>query len=91
MPREPFVWEVHLRQDALDDVVDELRRLPYEVLRAIIDTPLKKKVTARDNREYRVVVTAEWIEAGSEQIRVTARLRRGLFRAPLVASFVVPR
>ena len=36
-----FVWQVHLRQDVLDDAMTELRGLPYEVLRRIVDNHLK--------------------------------------------------
>ena len=38
-----FVWQVALRQDVLDDAMAELRGLSYEVMRRIVDNPLKKK------------------------------------------------
>ena len=41
---DPFVWQVHLRQDVLDDAMAELRALPHEVLERIVEHPLKKKV-----------------------------------------------
>jgi hypothetical protein len=30
---DQFVWQVHLRQDVLDDAMAELRGLPHDVLR----------------------------------------------------------
>jgi hypothetical protein len=53
-----FVWKVHLRQDVLDDAVEELRRLPYEALRELVDQPRTKRVLGRDSKQYDLRVTA---------------------------------
>ena len=89
MGREPFVWEVHLRQDVLDDAVDELRRLPYTVLREIINAPLRRTTTGRDNRKYRLTVTVHRVSSGSEDMQVTVRLKRGWLGKTLRESFIV--
>jgi len=89
MGREPFVWEVHLRQDVLDDAVDELRRLPYPVLREIIKVPLRRTTLGRDDRKYRLTVTAQRVSGTSEDIQITVRLKRGWFGKTLRESFIV--
>jgi hypothetical protein len=89
MAREPFVWEVQLRQDVLDDAVAELRRLPYTVLCEIIKAPLRRTTVGRDNRQYRLTVTAHHVAGASEDIHVTIRLKRGWFGRTLRESFTV--
>lgn len=58
MARDPFVWEVQLREDVIDDAVAEFHRLPYSVIRDIIDLPLHKAVTSRDAKKYTLSVQA---------------------------------
>ena len=74
---DQFVWQVHLRQDALDDAMAELRDLPHEVLRRIVEQPLKKKVRGRDQKPYDLRVTADWVAPGSEDLEMVVRLKRG--------------
>ena len=87
MTRDPFVWQVHLRQDMLDDAIAELRRLPYEVVREIIASPLSKRVKGRDDRTYHLTVTADWRDAGSKTIEVTVHMKHGWIGRTLTQSF----
>ena len=86
---DKFVWQVHLRQDVLDDAMVELRGLPHEVLRRIIEQPLKKKVRGRDQKLYRLRVSANWVAPDSRDFVITLRLKRGWFGKPLTDSFAV--
>ena len=86
---EQFVWQVHLRQDVLDDAMAELRCFPHEVLRRIVEQPLKKKVRGRDQKLYGLSVTADWAAPGSEDLEVVVRLKRGWFGKTLTDSFRV--
>ena len=86
---EQFVWRVHLRQDVLDDAVAELRGLPHEVLRRIVEHPLKKKVEGRDQKTYNLRVTANWVAPDSQNLEITVRLKRGWFGKTLTDSFQV--
>jgi hypothetical protein len=84
-----FMWQVHLRQDVLDDAMAELRGLSYEVLRRIVDNPLKKKVSSRDQKTYDLTVTAGWAAAGSEDLEIEVRLKRGWFGKTTTDGFRV--
>ena len=86
---EQFVWRVHLRQDVLDDAMAELRGLPHEVLRRIVEQPLKKKVEGRDQKTYNLRVTANWVAPDSQNLEITVRLKRGWFGKTLTDSFQV--
>ena len=88
--RNPFVWEVQVRREVLDDEWAELRNLPYSIWRDIVTSgPMAKTVEGRDGRTYRVVVTAQW-DRGSD-VRVTLALTRprGFRRRLLRQTFVV--
>ena len=85
MSQQPFVWEVHLRRDALE----QLRDLPYGVWRDVTRSPLTKKVEGRDGKTYKITVSADWTLPGLEEIRVTVALQPGCFRRPLQESFIV--
>ena len=89
MGRDPFVWQVQLREDVVDDVLAELQRLPYAIVRELISSPQHKIVKARDDKKYAVTVTAELTAAGSEEIRVTVSLTHGWFGRTLTESFTV--
>ena len=80
---------MHLRQDVLDDAMSELRGLSYEVLRRIVGTPLKKKVLSRDQKSYDLAVTADWAAAGSEDLEIMVRLKRGWFGKTTTDGFRV--
>ncbi len=86
---DQFVWRVHLRQDVLDDAIAELRGLPYEVLRRIVEQPLRKKVRGRDQKLYDLRVTADWAAPDSEDIEITVRLKQGWFGKTLIDGFRV--
>ena len=90
MRGDPFVWEVQIRREILDDEFTRLRDVPYSVWRQIVVAPLKKTVKARDNKPYQLRVTAQIIR-GTEDIRVTMRLARpSLFhRRPMCQTFVI--
>ena len=84
-----FVWRVHLRQDVLDDAMAELHALPHEVLRGIVEQPLKKEVRGRDQKLYDLKVTADWVAPDSQDLDITVRLKRGWFGKTLTDSFRV--
>ena len=86
---EKFVWRVHLRQDVLDDAMAELRVLPHDVLRRIVEQPLRKRVRGRDQKQYELTVTANLAAPDSEDLEITVRLRRGWFGKSLTDSFPV--
>lgn len=88
--REPFVWEVHVRREMIEDEVARLREVSHAVWREAIGVPRVKKITGRDSREYTVTVVAEWVQRGSDHIRVTASLASpGLRRSVLRQAFVI--
>ena len=47
-----FVWQGPLRQDVLDDAIEELRSLPYDALRDLVSLPRTKRVLIRDSKQY---------------------------------------
>ena len=79
MRREPFVWEVHLQQEVLDDAVAEIRSLPHEVIRQIVRRPIKRDVRGRDNRRYRLRVTATPTSSAADELEVTVKVKKGWF------------
>ncbi len=83
------MWHVHLRQDVLDDAMARLRGRSYEVLRRIVEQPLKEKVRSRDQKLYSLRVTAGWAAPGSEGLAIVVRLRRGWFGKTLTDGFRV--
>ena len=90
MARAPFVWEVQIRREVLEDELSKLRELPYSLWREVIASPLRRSVTGRDERPYRLRVTATWAEQGSEFIRVTVTLQSSaLHRTLIEESFVI--
>lgn len=90
MSRVPFVWEVQVRRELLDDELNQLRELPYSLWRDLLGRPMRKQVRGRDNRTYSVRTMAEWVRAGSSNIRVTVALESGkLRRRVLTQTFVI--
>ncbi len=91
MSRNPFVWEVQVRREVLDEEMARLHELPYAVWRDVRKAPITKTVTGRDNRSYRLTVTADF-DRGTENIRVvlslssTGLLRRGRIRQDFVIT-----
>lgn len=86
MRTPPFVWEIQVRREVLDDEMARLREIPYSLWQDILKKPISKVVNARDNKPYLLRVTAELSPDGSGDIHVSmslarARLiRRGLMR-----------
>jgi hypothetical protein len=90
MARNPFVWEVQVRREVLDDELAKLRELPYTVWQDMVSRKMTKSVAGRDNRPYSLHVTAEWAVPGSPDIRVTVALEApGLRRSRIEESFVI--
>ena len=91
MARNPFVWEIQVRREVLDDEIVRLREVPYSLWCEIIRHPISKIVKARDNKPYQLKVSAEFIR-NSEDIRVTlslarrSMLRRGLMRQTFIIT-----
>jgi hypothetical protein len=86
MSRNPFVWEVQVRREVLDDEMARLREVPYSLWKDVLKTPVSKTVKARDKKPYTLRVSAELSPDGSEDILITMSLarasliRRGLIR-----------
>jgi hypothetical protein len=80
MPRDPFVWEVHVHREMIDDEILELRELPYALWAEVVGSSRAKTVTGRDNKSYRILVSADWADGGRQNIRVTATLQRSGWR-----------
>ena len=86
MSRNPFVWEIQVRREVLDEEMARLREVPYSLWKDVLRKPISKVVNARDNKPYLLRVTAELSPDGSDDIRVTLSLgrasilRRGLMR-----------
>lgn len=90
MARQPFVWEVHVRRELLDDELARLRELPYSLWRDVIDAPLSKTMIGRDGRNYRVLLHPRWDRSGPDWIRVDVALRwSGWRRGSLRDSFTI--
>ena len=90
MPRPPFVWETHVRQEVLEDEVEKLQELPYTLWREVVRTPMTRVVSGRDGRTYRLDVRAAYTGSDHEDIRVTVSLRSSLLRRRLMRSgFVI--
>ena len=92
MSRNPFVWEVQVRREVLDEEMVRLREIPYSLWLGVMTHPISKVVRARDNKPYLVRVTAAYAPDGSDDIRVTLSLaratllRRGLMRQTFVIT-----
>ena len=86
MPREKFVWEGHIRREALDDELTRLRELPYSLWREVIDSPMTEVISTRDGRNYRVRLEATLNRPGADDIRVTVTLVPAGWRHKRAAS-----
>ena len=93
MSRNPFVWEIQVRREVLDDEMARLREVPYSLWKDVLKKPISKVVKARDNKPYRLRVTAELAADGSEDICVTMSLgRAGIIRRGLMSqTFTITR
>jgi hypothetical protein len=90
MFRSPFVWEVQVRREVVEDELAHLRELPYSLWRDVVSRPMWKSVQARDNRTYRVRIVPSWAQTGSDDIRVTVDLETAtLHRRLMRQSFII--
>ena len=90
MFRTPFVWDVRIRREILEEEIAHLRDLPHSLWRDVVSRPMLKTAHGRDNRAYRVRTTAAWAFPGSEDIRVTVSLETAnLHRRLMSQSFVI--
>ena len=86
MSRNPFVWEIQVRREVLDDEQARLREVPYSLWQGILKKPISKVVNARDDKPYLLRVVADLSPDGSGDILVSMSLarvsvfRRGLMR-----------
>ena len=93
LSRNPFVWEIQVLREVLDDEMVRLREVPHSLWMDVIKKPISKVINARDNKPYLLRVTAELTPDGSGDIQVTMALararmiRRGLMRQ----SFTITR
>ncbi|HWP99406.1 MAG TPA: hypothetical protein VNK92_02935 [Vicinamibacterales bacterium] len=89
MTRQPYVWEVQIRREILEDELAQLREIPYAIWRDAIGAVRSKAVTGRDGRAYTVTVSA--VSSGDDRIRVEvcvegSRLRRDRVSAGFVVA-----
>jgi hypothetical protein len=84
-----FVWQVHLRQDLLDEATAELRELPHGVLRRAVDRPFKKQLRGRDQKRYDLTLTADRVSPDSQDLEVRVSLKRGWFGKTITNNFRV--
>jgi hypothetical protein len=90
MLRTPFVWEVQVRRDVLEEELAGLRELPYSLWRDVVGREVCKPARGRDNRPYRIRVSPIWAQPGSEDIRVSVTLETpALHRRLMRQSFVI--
>src|SRR5687768_396414 len=74
MLRNPFVWEIQVRREVLDEEMARLRGIPCGLWRDILEKPISKVVNRRDDKPYLVRVTAELSHDSSGDIHVTMTL-----------------
>ena len=90
MARQPFVWQVQVRRDMVEDELARLREVPYSVWHDAVGVPRSKQITGRDGRVYTVSIVADWSRRQSEDITVTMTLTGpGLRRTPAQERFTI--
>jgi hypothetical protein len=90
MFRSPFVWEVQVRREVLEDEIGRLQELPYSIWQEMLGRALIKSAKGRDGRSYRIRIHAARSQSGSEDIRVVVALETpGLRRRLMRQSFVI--
>ena len=90
MFRSPFVWEVQVRREILEEEISRLQELPYSVWLELVGRSVFKTATGRDVKTYRIRTTTVWAMPGSEAIRVIVTLETtGLHRRLMRQSFVI--
>ena len=93
MSRNPFVWEIQVRREVLEDEMVRLRDVPYSLWLGVLKKPIQKVAKGRDGKAYRLRVTAAFTPDGSEDIQVTMSLARaGILRRGLMRqTFTITR
>jgi hypothetical protein len=90
MFRSPFVWEVQVRREVLEEEIGRLQELPYSIWQEMLGRSLVKTAKGRDGRAYRVRTHAAWSQPGSGDIRIVVSLESpGLRRRLMRRSFVI--
>ena len=90
MIRGPFAWQILVRREVLEDEIARLRELPYVLWRDVLGREVVKIARGRDERTYRLRVTAVWAQPGQDDIRITVRLETPALHRPLLRqSFVI--
>lgn len=89
-PAQPWVWQVAVRRELLEEELDYMRALPYSRLHQMVAKRVKRTVVGRDGRHYRIFVRAAWSDPEPTNIRVTVTVRGpGLRLSSLSDSFVI--
>ena len=83
------MWKIKLRREVLDDALAELRHLPYAAVREIIQSPRRKTVKGRDQKDSQLSITAGCPAEGSGVIEVTFTPKRGCFGSTMTEAFAV--
>jgi hypothetical protein len=93
LSRNPFVWEIQVLREVLDDEMVRLREVPHSLWMHVLKRPISKVINARDDKPYLLRVTAELTPDGSGDIEVTMALARArLIRRGLVRqTFTITR
>jgi hypothetical protein len=93
MSQNPFVWQIQVRREVLDEEMSRLREIPYSLWLDVMAHPISKVVKGRDNKAYRVRVTAAYAPDSSDDIRVTLSLARATFirRGLMRQTFVITK
>jgi len=93
MSHNQFVWEVQVRREVLDEEMSRLREIPYSIWLDVMAHPISKVVKGRDNKPYRVRVTAGYAPDSADDIRVTLSLARATFfrRGLMRQTFVITK
>jgi hypothetical protein len=92
MSRNPFVWDIQVRREVLDEEMARLREVPYGLWKDVLERSISKVVKARDKKPYLLRVTAALALDGSDDIHVTMSLaratilRRGLMRQTFIIT-----
>ena len=90
MIRGPFAWQILVRREVLEAEIARLRELPYSLWREVVGQEVVKTALGRDERTYRLRVTAGWVQPGHDDIRIVVRLETlTLHRVLLRQSFVI--
>jgi hypothetical protein len=82
------------REEALalaDEVMADLRKLPYDECRKLMDAVSKRELRGRDGKEYQLVVEAFWDGRENGNVRVSVRVDDGRTSAfkPWCRSFII--